>query len=68
VNVRSGAPLWCLFGLLLASAWAAWSAIDYAGTPSPKAAKRMETAAGVFVLANYLLLGVLPLIVSLWLS
>ena len=30
-------------------------------------AKRMETAAGVFVLANYLLLGVLPLLVSLWL-
>jgi len=66
VNVRSGAPMWCLFGLLLVSAWAAWSAIDYAGTPSAKTAKRLEVSAGVFVLANYLLLGVLPLIQSLF--
>jgi 4-hydroxybenzoate polyprenyltransferase len=68
VNVRSGAPLWCLAGLLLVSAWAAWAAIDYAGTPAEKTAKRMEMSVGVFVLANYLLLGVLPLIVSLWFS
>ena len=46
----------------MVSGWAAWSAIDYAGTPSQKTAKRMEMSAGVFVLANYLLLGVLPLI------
>lgn len=66
VNVRSGAPAWCLFGLLLVSAWAAWSAIDYAGTPTAKTAKQMETSVGVFVLANYVLLGVLPLIQSLF--
>jgi hypothetical protein len=66
VNVRSTAPAWCLFGLLIVSAWAAWSAIDYAGTPSAKTAKRMEMTAGVFVLANYLFLGVLPLIQSLF--
>lgn len=65
VNVRTDAPAWCLFGLLLVSAWAAWSAIDYAGTPSQKTAKRMEMSSGVFVLANYLLLGVLPMIQSL---
>jgi len=68
VHVRSGASVWFLYGLLLTSAWAAWSAIDYAGTPTPKTAKRMEISAGVFVLANYLLLGVLPLLGSLWFS
>jgi 4-hydroxybenzoate polyprenyltransferase len=68
VHVRSGASVYFLFGLLLVSAFAAYSAIDYAGTPTPKTAKRMETAAGVFVLANYLLLGVLPLLASQWFS
>jgi 4-hydroxybenzoate polyprenyltransferase len=66
VHVRSGAGVVFLVGLLLVSAFAAYSAIDYASTPSPKTAKRMETAAGIFVLANYLLLGVLPLLESLW--
>jgi 4-hydroxybenzoate polyprenyltransferase len=68
VHVRSGAAVWFLYGLLLTSAWATWSAIDYAGTPTPKTAKQMEMSAGVFVLANYLLLGVLPLLASLWFS
>lgn len=67
INVRSGASDWILGALLLVSAWTAWCAIDYAGTPTPKTAKAMETASGVFVLCNYLLLGVIPLLVSLWL-
>lgn len=68
INVRSGAGVWFLGGLLLVSAWAAWCAIDYAGTPTPKTAKAIETASGVFVLCNYLLLGVLPLLASLRLT
>jgi len=67
INVRSGAGVWFLAGLLLVSAWTAWRAIDYAGTPTPKTAKALETGSGVFVLCNYLLLGVLPLMASLWL-
>lgn len=67
INVRSGAGVWFLAGLLLVSAWTAWRAIDYAGTPTPKTAKAVETGSGVFVLCNYLLLGVLPLMASLWL-
>ncbi len=67
INVRSDAGVWVLVGLLLVSAWAAWCAIDYSGTPTPRTVKAMETASGVFVLANYLLLGVIPLMVSLWL-
>ena len=67
INVRSGAGVWFLAGLLLVSAWTVWRAIDYAGTPTPKTAKALETGSGVFVLCNYLLLGVLPLMASLWL-
>jgi hypothetical protein len=43
-----------------------YSAIDYAGTPTLKTAKALETASGLFVLANYLLLGVLPMAEHLW--
>jgi 4-hydroxybenzoate polyprenyltransferase len=64
VNVRSGAGVWFLFGLLAVGAYAAWMAIEYAGGASLKTAKAMETASGVYVAANYLLLGVLPLIAS----
>jgi len=67
INVRSGAGVWFLGTLVLVSAWAAWTAIDYAGTPTVKTAKMLETSSGVFVLTNYLLLGVLPLLVSIWL-
>jgi 4-hydroxybenzoate polyprenyltransferase len=66
VHVRSGAGIVFLFGLLLSAAYAAWMAINYAASPTPRAAKSMETASGVYVLANYLLLGVLPLIESLF--
>ncbi len=65
INARSDAGPWMLGGLALVTAWAAWSAIDYAGTPTTARAKMLETTSGVFVLANYLLLGVLPLIASL---
>jgi 4-hydroxybenzoate polyprenyltransferase len=65
VHVRSGANIVFLIGLLLTTMWSAWSAIDYGGTPTPAKAKMMETSAGVYVLANYLLLGVLPLFQTL---
>ncbi len=66
VNVRSGADIWFLVGLLAVAGYAAWMAIEYAGEPKLRTAKNMETAAGVYVAANYLLLGVLPLIGSLF--
>jgi len=66
VHVRSGAGIWFLFGLLLSAAWAAWTAIDYATKPTPQTSKMLELSSGVYVLANYLLLGVLPLIESLF--
>jgi 4-hydroxybenzoate polyprenyltransferase len=66
VNVRSGAGQWFLAGLLAAGAYAAWMAIEYAGGAKTKTAKAMETASGVYVAANYLLLGVLPLIASVF--
>ena len=65
INVRSAAGFWMLGGLALVTAWTAWCAIDYAGTPTRTTAKMLETASGVFVLANYLLLGVIPLLLSL---
>jgi hypothetical protein len=65
VNVRSDGGVWMLGGLALVTGWAAWCAIDYAGTPTPMTAKALETSSGVFVLANYLLLGVIPLLLSL---
>jgi len=68
INARSGAGPWMLVGLALATAWAAWTAIDYAGTPTIERAKMLETSSGVFVLANYLLLGVAPLLASLMLQ
>jgi 4-hydroxybenzoate polyprenyltransferase len=66
VNVRSGAGVWFLYGLIASTAWAAWTAIDYAGSPTPRTAKAVELSSGIYVLANYLLLGVLPLIESLF--
>ncbi|HEY7798924.1 MAG TPA: UbiA family prenyltransferase [Hyphomonadaceae bacterium] len=66
VHVRSGAGEWFLYGLIASTAWAAWTAIEYASGPTPKTAKALELSSGVYVLANYLLLGVLPLIASLF--
>lgn len=68
VNVRSGASIWFLAVLMIVTMYAAWTAIDYAGTPTEKTVKRLETGTAVFVIANYLLLGVLPLMASLWLA
>ncbi len=65
INVRSEAGLWVLGGLALVTAWTSWCAIDFAGTPTSKTSKVLETSSGVFVLANYLLLGVIPLLLSL---
>jgi 4-hydroxybenzoate polyprenyltransferase len=68
VHVASAAGMIFLIGLLLVAAYAMYSAIDYAGTPDTKTSKRLEIASGIYVLANYLLLGVLPLAESLWFS
>jgi hypothetical protein len=68
VHVQSHANAVFLAGLMLFAMYGAYAAIDYAGTPTVKAAKRLETASGVFVLTNYLLLGVLPLLERLWLG
>ncbi len=68
VHVHSGAGLVFLIGLLLAAAWVVYAAIDYATSAVPKTAKHLETASGAFVLANYLLLGVLPMIERAWFS
>jgi 4-hydroxybenzoate polyprenyltransferase len=68
VNVRSGASVWFLVVLMAVTLYAAWTAIDYAGTPTEKTVKRMEAGTASFVMANYLLLGVLPLLASLWIA
>lgn len=68
VNVRSGAEIWYLGVLMAVTFYASWTAIDYGGTPTESTVKRMETGTAVFVIANYLLLGVLPLMGSLWLT
>lgn len=65
INARSDAGGVLLVGLMLVTMLAAWTAIDYAGTPAPKKVKQMETGTAVFVLGNYLLLGVIPLLLSL---
>lgn len=64
VHVQSGAHAGFLAGLLLAGGWVMASGVIYATGPTVKAAKGLETAAGGFVLGNYLLLGVLPALVG----
>lgn len=65
INVRSDAGVVVLVGLMLVTMFAAWTAIDYAGAPAARQVKQMETGTAVFVLGNYLLLGVIPLLMSL---
>jgi 4-hydroxybenzoate polyprenyltransferase len=65
VHLQSGAHAAFLALLMVSAMYAMFAAIDYAGTPTVKKAKGLETASGVFVLSNYLLLGVLPLIARL---
>lgn len=65
INVRSDAGVVVLVGLMLVTMFAAWTAIDYAGTPAARQVKQMEIGTAVFVLGNYLLLGVFPLLMSL---
>jgi len=68
VHERSGASVWFLVGLLLAAAYSICMAAAYAARPSAASSKRLETGSGVFVMANYGLLGVLPMVERLWLS
>jgi len=65
INVRSDAGVVVLAGLMFVTMFAAWTAIDYAGTPAARQVKQMETGTAVFVLGNYLLLGVIPLLMSM---
>lgn len=68
VHVESDAHIGFLVALMLATFYGMWAAIVYATGPTPGASKGLETASGVFVLANYLLLGVLPMAEHLWLK
>ena len=65
VQTHTGAAF--MIGLMAASGFGIYAAIDYATRPSIKSTKLLEMASGVFVLANYLLLGVLPMAGQLWL-
>ena len=65
INARSDAGVVVLAGLMFVTMFAAWTAIDYAGTPAARQVKQMETGTAVFVLGNYLLLGVIPLLMSM---
>jgi 4-hydroxybenzoate polyprenyltransferase len=66
VHVLSGADLVFLIGLLLVAAWSIYVCIDYAGTPTARTTKALETASGVFVLSNYILLGVVPMLAAMF--
>lgn len=68
VHVATGAHWIFLAGLLIIAALAVFSAIDYASGATRKAAQRLELMAGVYVLGNYLLLGVGPMVERAWLS
>jgi hypothetical protein len=65
VHDRTGAHAGFLAGLLAAGALAVGAAVAYAGRSTAPRSKRLEAAAGVFVLANYLLLGVGPMLAEL---
>lgn len=54
-----------LAGLLGVGGWAMAAAVIYATGPTPRAARMVEASAGGFVLGNYLLLGVLPLVAGI---
>ena len=65
-RTASGADLVFLIGLLLVAAWSIYACIDYAGTPTARTTKALETASGVFVLSNYILLGVAPMLAAMF--
>ncbi len=65
VHAETYAHVGFLIGLLALGGWAMTAAVLYATGPTVKAAKGLETAAGGFVLGNYLLLGVLPMLVEI---
>lgn len=64
INAMSGASVIFLALLVMSAGYSVWRAIEYADAPSVKSAKSLETAAGLYILANYLLLGVAPLVVQ----
>lgn len=66
VHVQTEAAPVFLIALLGNGAYLLYAAIVYATGPTVKASKAIETASGVYVLANYLLLGVGPMMVRLW--
>ena len=68
VHVATSAHWVFLAGLLIIAAIAVFCAIEYASQPTRKAAQRLELMAGIYVLGNYLLLGVGPMVERAWLS
>ncbi len=68
VHVETGAHPVFLAGLLIVAALGVFAAIDYASEGTRKAAQRLELMAGIYVLGNYLLLGVGPMVERAWLS
>lgn len=68
VHVETDAHPVFLAGLLIVAALGVFSAIDYAAEGKRKAAQRLEFVAGIYVLGNYILLGVGPMAERAWLS
>lgn len=68
VHVETGAHPAFLAGLLIVAAMGMFSAIEYAAEGTRKSAQRLELMAGIYVLGNYLLLGVGPMVERVWLS
>jgi 4-hydroxybenzoate polyprenyltransferase len=67
VHVKTHAALAFLVLLLANGFYVLAMAINYSSAPTTKTSKGLDTASGVYVLANYLLLGVGPLLVRQWL-
>ncbi len=68
VHVETGAHPVFLAGLLIVAAIAVFAAIDYAAEGTRKTAQRLELVSGIYVLGNYILLGVGPMAERVWLS
>jgi 4-hydroxybenzoate polyprenyltransferase len=67
VHRVSGAPLSFLIALALVAGASAIAALRYGASPTRAHAKQLELVSGLWVLASYLCLGVLPVIARLWL-
>ncbi len=66
VHRATGAPPVFLALLAAAAAFAAYAAAAYVRTPTTKRAGALENAAGLWVFAAYIFLGVAPVLARLW--